>query len=139
MRTSDIIGPSGVAAAIGAIGAAFTYVAGRRKARAEVESINIANANSSVEIVRRELTSLIEAQRRELDRQAALIDGLRSEVDLLRTELSTARALAAQASADRQTAIGRIDQLSRHVEQLEAAMTDGGITPPDRPWTGGAN
>jgi len=90
-------------------------------------------ANEAAGMVREHLTNLIKDQ-------AERIDALVAEVDLLRQELSTARSAASKADSDRRAAMTRIDELHRHVEQLEAAMTANGITPPSRPtWLGGAN
>ena len=140
MQVSDYLGPAGLTGVSAILAATLTFIGGRRKARAEVESMRLANAAKAAEIaneaagmVREHLTNLIKDQ-------AERIDALVAEVDLLRQELSTARSAASKADSDRRAAMTRIDELHRHVEQLEAAMTANGITPPSRPtWLGGAN
>ena len=140
MQLSDYLGPAGLTGVSAILAATLTFIGGRRKARAEVESMRLANAAKAAEIaneaagmVREHLTNLIKDQ-------AERIDALGAEVELLRQELSTARAVATKADSDRRAAVARIDDLYRHVERLEAAMVAQGITPPSRPeWYGGAN
>lgn len=126
LQIESMITPTVIAGAVGVVGTALTLLVGRRKARAEVESVSVDTAAKTVEMVRVQLTALIDGQKARIDELSVEVAALRGEAQRLRLERDKAdeRRLAAQR---------RVDEIWSHLQRVEAALAVAGIPLPERP------